>query len=120
MADGVGQSGAGDQPQEKPRRLNNPPWTSETAPRNGGRPKGSVSIVEKLRRHLEENPKDVADIVATAIDGAKAGDQKLLSIILDRIDGPVKQHIEHSGALDVTSAFLQEKKEAPLDGDTAD
>lgn len=127
MADGTAQPEA-DSSGEKPigekthqkRPWLKPPWTSKTAPRNGGRPKGSVSLVARLKQHLEENPEDVREIVDTAIAGAKAGDQKLLAILLDRVDGPVKQQIEHSGALDISSAFLKENQEVPLDGDTSD
>lgn len=97
-----------------------PPWTPETAPRNGGRPKGSVSLVAQLKKRLEEHPEEVESIINTAIEGAKAGDAKLLSIVLDRVDGPVKQEIEHSGMLSIADILMSERKGEPLDGDDPD
>ncbi len=85
-----------------------------------GRPKGGVSLVTQLKKRLEEHPEEVESIINTAIEGAKAGDAKLLSIVLDRVDGPVKQEIEHSGALSIADILLSERKGELLDGDIPD
>lgn len=55
----------------------------------GGRPKGSVSLVSALKRHLRENPDDVKAVVQSTIDAAKAGDHQARQLVFDRIDGKV-------------------------------
>jgi hypothetical protein len=56
----------------------------------GGRPKGSISLVNLIRRRLTENP-ELADAIADNLD------QKAINAIreiLDRVDGKVPQQVD--------------------------
>lgn len=58
----------------------------------GGRPKGSVSIVTRLRHMLKDEAE--ADKVARAIlDEAQAGNPAIIKILLDRLEGAVRQEV---------------------------
>jgi hypothetical protein len=63
----------------------------------GGRPKGSISLVNLIRRRLTENP-ELADAIAdNLIALAAQGDQKAINAIreiLDRVDGKVPQQVD--------------------------
>jgi hypothetical protein len=69
-----------------------------------GRPKGA-SVVEPLLRKLSLDPNEYGEglsareLAAKLYEKALEGDMKALSIVLDRVDGPVQQHLEHSGGL---------------------
>ena len=63
----------------------------------GGRPKGTISIVAKLRQYLAEHPDEVDGLVKGLVHlGIKPNPQQLGAIkeTLDRIDGKVTQPID--------------------------
>lgn len=57
-----------------------------------GRPKGTVSITEALRRRLQAHPELIEEIVSAWIIGAKTKPE-LLRELLDRLEGRVPQGI---------------------------
>lgn len=78
-----------------------PPWTSETAPRNGGRPKGSRSLPHLIRDVLnqEHNGKKLAHALAEKIvKEALKGDNYKIKVILEYLSGKPAQRLEHTGA----------------------
>ena len=70
-----------------------------------GRPKGSVSIVTAIKQRLKDKPEELDDIINGFFSKAKEGDVAAMKVILDRIDGPVKQEVENSG--DVTIRVIR-------------
>lgn len=68
----------------------------------GGRPKGSVSLTTLLRRALAEKStpkgkKTVAEMIVDALlESARAGDQRAIQYVFDRIDGPAGKPAEES------------------------
>jgi hypothetical protein len=66
-----------------------------------GRPKGSVSLTEAMRRLLRARPEEADEAVRIAYEiltgrrDATKGQVEMARIWLDRIDGPVTQRIEH-------------------------
>lgn len=76
----------------------------------GGRPKGSVSIVEGIRRKLLEiepvNQKTYLELFLNTYfkNAIKEGDSQLIKDMINRIDGMPKQAVDvnNSGSLEVT------------------
>jgi len=79
-----------------------------------GRPKGTLSLLTILKEELANIPEELKDkpieekkdwarvIVGKWIHNAGVkGEQPSIDKMVDRIDGPVKQEIEHSGGIDV-------------------
>lgn len=65
-----------------------------------GRPKDSVSALTALKRVARTHPDKLYDACLAVLQKAiDEGDVKALNLYLDRLDGPVKQAIEHSGGL---------------------
>lgn len=67
-----------------------------------GRPKGSLSLVGLLKKHLRENPEQADLIVSNLVEQAAQADFRALGFIkecLERIDGRTveKQQIEVTG-----------------------
>lgn len=62
----------------------------------GGRPKGSISLTARIKEALAANDDHKAKIFAEAlILQACKGNGTAIKAILDRIDGPVTQTIQH-------------------------
>ena len=59
-----------------------------------GRPKGSVSLVAKLKAKLDEDPSRAEALMESLMKMAEAGDVQAMKIVLDRVDGPVATKIE--------------------------
>ena len=59
-----------------------------------GRPKGSISLVERLKKRLREHPEQIDTILDALFEQAINGSSKHLEIILDRIDGKVADKVE--------------------------
>ncbi len=67
-----------------------------------GRPKGSLSLTEILRRELNKNGKEKAGKLVDAwIMQAIEGNGPISKIIIDRVDGVIKEELELSGGLTV-------------------
>ena len=58
-----------------------------------GRPKGQVSIVKALRKHLEAHPEDQEAIATKVVEQAIQGSLGHQSMVVDRMDGPLQQDI---------------------------
>ncbi len=95
-----------DQPEKQPRNkaahLEPHQFTKGESGNPTGRPKGTVSIVGALRRHLRENPSAEADCAVALIELFKEGNAQAIKQIMDRIDGPVPTKIEVSQLDDAT------------------
>ena len=76
-----------------------------------GRPKGSVSIVEAIKRKLAEDmPIDATNkekrtylegITQKIFEKGMTGDVSMLKDMVDRVDGKSKESVEHSGIMEV-------------------
>jgi hypothetical protein len=92
------------------RKLSNLiPFTKGFDPRRNleGRPQGSVSIVESLKRKLSEiEPESKRTYLDLFMETylrktIKGGDSKLIVDYINRVDGMPKQKIEQDGTLEV-------------------
>jgi ribosomal protein L17 len=83
-------------------------WTPETRPRNGGRPRGKISLTETIRRKLiqidpldshRQKRKYVDRIVEALMRTAIKGNVQAQMLILNRVDGLQRESIDikHSG-----------------------
>lgn len=73
-----------------------------------GRPKGSKSgpcITTRLKNRLLKNPQQANALVSALINGAIEGDAQFMKMVLDRVDGPVKEQIEHGGGMKINVVF---------------
>lgn len=67
----------------------------------GGRPKGSVNITRHIREALERaDEKRSRELADRLIQLASEGNAAAIKQVMDRIDGPVKEQVEHSGSID--------------------
>lgn len=91
-------------------------WRPGVSGNPAGKPPGS-GILPAIRAGLTpERAKAIAD---RAIALAEDGDPKLLALILDRIDGPVTQKVEHSGALTLGDALAMVDATPPQSDEVA-
>lgn len=92
-----------------------------------GLPKGTVQFKTRLLRRLEEqlefpdfvnNKKKKAEIIDAVVDKlitmALKGNTKALEMIIDRIDGPLKQRLEQTSIHQIDMSQDQIKKIASL------
>ena len=80
---------------EKPQPRDDRGWFIQGALPGPGRPKGSISLVEHLKRHLRENEgKNAKEIVEATYRLALDGHPQALKLVWDRIDGPVVQQVD--------------------------
>jgi hypothetical protein len=63
----------------------------------GGRPKRKP-FLEAIEKHIADHPEDVAAAIRQAFAKAKSGELPHLRELADRIDGPVTQKQEITGA----------------------
>lgn len=56
---------------------------------------------DALRKHVTQNPKDLAEAAQALFDKAKDGDVFAMKEIGDRLEGKPKQQVEMSGELNV-------------------
>ena len=106
-------------------------FTSETAPRNGGRPK-KLPITERYAEILEEElPENIrvamklkkgatwgdAAVLSTMRDAVKTGDVGTLKEIADRVEGKARQRIEMqlSGSVDLFEIISEARKRVTSD-----
>lgn len=88
-----------------------PQFTSEHQPNNRGRPKGSMSITVHLRKLLSEHKEKEAIALSKAIiKHAKAGKAGYANMVLDRVDGVLRQEIDHTGSMTLLAPEGIEKK----------
>lgn len=75
-----------------------------------GRPKGSVSLVTAIKRHLRQHPEKEDEIAARLVNDALGQEDgnlalKAIGMLLDRVDGAVKRAAE----ADAPDAQMPEK-----------
>lgn len=88
------------------------PWPKGVSGNPAGKTKGTVSYTTALRNLLRENPKLVEQGAKAMARGVSRGSVGMTSLVLERIDGPVKKKVD----LNVYSeAFDDEQKAALLD-----
>ena len=73
---------------------------------NGGRPIGSVSLVQILRQRLNENPQEAKEIVNAFIDQGKAKDMRAIEELLNRIDGKVAERHKIEAEIPIRLVFV--------------
>ena len=88
-----------------------------------GRPPGrhTPSLMAALRRRFEESEgqdgRSIADDIAgEMVQRALNGDAKILAMLWDRLEGPVKQQIENDSI--ITIERIDPPKLGPADGDS--
>lgn len=62
----------------------------------GGRPKRKP-FLEEIEKWIAAHPEDITKAVKQAFQKAKDGDLPYLRELMDRVDGTVKQQVEHTG-----------------------
>jgi hypothetical protein len=102
---------SGEKPMDgKARRLANliAPWTPETAPRNGGRPKKDMAS-EITRQVFEKNPELIYNACVTQL--AKGG-AFAFQVYSDRAFGKLKEKLEVSGADEIANLLEKARQRA--------
>ena len=82
-------------------------FTPGTIANPGGRPKDSVSLVQKLRNYLAEHPEEANKVIESLVKQGKLGNIIATKEMLDRIDGkvPETRRIE-AGELPIRIVFI--------------
>jgi len=80
----------------KERRLKNlhPQFSKEYQPDHPGRPKGSVSIMARVREMLQ-NGTELEECAISLLKNMKKGNPVAVKELLGRIDGPLAEKHEH-------------------------
>jgi hypothetical protein len=60
----------------------------------GGRPLGSVSIINGIKKKLAEDPALYEQFISAVLAQAADGNAQALRQIMDRLDGPIKEQID--------------------------
>lgn len=90
MADSVSDDqNANTEPHRRPQW-----WKPGQSGNPGGRPKGRISLVARLEKHLLEHPDEADQIVDAWIAKAKDSQFPHLQEMLNRIDGRVKETVD--------------------------
>lgn len=77
-----------------------PPWTSR--PPTSGRKKGKLSIINEIRRLLEENNREGArELAESLLKNFKKGNPVAVTQVMNRVDGVVKEEHEVKAALKI-------------------
>lgn len=95
----------------------NPPEANKFKPNDPrinrkGRPKGSLSMTTKLKEAItriaegESEPDDVL-IVKKVLEKAKKGDERMINLIWNYIDGKPRQPIDQNVSGDITVKLMQ-------------
>ena len=81
----------------------------------GGRPVGSVSIVEGIKKKLQEiepvNKKTYLELLLNTYfkNAIKDGDTSLIRDMINRVDGMPKQFIENTGDMNLNIKIVDDK-----------
>jgi hypothetical protein len=79
-----------------------------------GRPKGSVSLVAKLKAKLDEDPSRAEALMESLMRMAEGGDVQAMKIVLDRVDGPVATKIEGGDrAVQIEVTYVEDQSHSP-------
>lgn len=71
-----------------------------------GRPTGSISITETLKKFLRRNPQALEDIVIALIEEGRLGNMTATKEMLERIDGKVAERHTIEGELPIKLLFI--------------
>lgn len=96
----------------KQKRGLKPPWKKGQSGNPAGKPTGTVSYTTALRKLLKENPKLIEQGAKAMARGVNRGSVGMTSLVLERIDGPVKKKVDLSV---YSEAFDEDQKAALLD-----
>ena len=91
----VAKNGDNGKTQGKRKRVPGRPFEKGN-PGGPGRPKGSLSIRNRIKKAVEENPEKAKEIMQTALDKATDGDLGFWREVVDSVDGPLAQKVEVS------------------------
>ncbi len=72
-----------------------------------GRPKGSVSLITRLKQMLHDTPKQGEAFIRDLIQQARAGNAPYMREIMDRLEGKIPDELHVSGGFDLADAFTQ-------------
>lgn len=79
-----------------------------------GRPKGSISMVDKLRQYLQDHPEEADKLISSLIQQGTTGNTVAIKEILDRIDGKVTDTHRIEGDIPISIIYKQVEKDAPI------
>ena len=74
--------------------------------KGAGRPLGSISLVNLLRKRLQEHPEEADSIVDALIRLGKGKELGAIRELLDRIDGKVAERHQIEGNIPVSVLFV--------------
>ena len=99
-------------------------FTSKNQPPKRGRPKGSLSIINAIKKVLagydEKSKKQVLELFATAVvKNAMQGKDAYFKLIIERVDGKVTDKIEQTGKDSGPVTFVVRYENRPKADDRA-
>lgn len=100
--------------ESKKRRLKNlkPPWKSR--PPGAGRKKGKLSIINEIKKLLNENNREGArELAESLLKNFKKGNPVALNQVMNRVDGVVKDEHEVKAALKIELVAYSPSPPAP-------
>lgn len=113
--------------ENKPERDENGRLLPGNTANPNGRPKGTVSITDAIRRKLEEmaplanneEKRTYLEVLIVRIMNKAIvdGDQQMITRIWNYIDGMPKQSIEHSGKMSLEEFLSENKNDGSETGD---
>jgi len=86
-------------------------WKPGVSGNPGGRPKRKP-FLEAIEKWIIEHPEDVPGAIKAAFAQSKKGSIAHLRELIDRVDGPVTQKIEHSGSVELVHEIEEARKRA--------
>ncbi len=86
-------------------------WQPGVSGNPGGRPKRKP-FLEAIEKWITENPDDVPGAIKAAFAQSKKGSIAHLRELMDRVDGPVTQKVEHSGSVELVHEIEEARKRA--------
>ena len=81
-------------------------WKKGESGNKDGRPTGSISITETLKKFLRRNPEALEDIVIALIEEGRLGNMVATKEMLDRVDGKVAETHRIEGELPIKLLFV--------------
>ena len=80
----------GKQRKNRDKRLDNlQPFQPGESGNPNGRPPGSISLRERIKRHLREKPEDADAVIDALFSEAKGGSHQHINTLIENVDGKV-------------------------------
>lgn len=95
-----------EQPSKQADHLEEFKWKKGQSGNPSGRKKGSVSLVESLKKHLARHPEDVERIIAMLVKQGMIGNMTATKEMLERIDGRVVETHKLEGDIPIKVVFV--------------